>query len=94
MAEETKTKSIAEMLKEEDVADVGGELDPSILDSADMTMPDSYLLESLAAELMEHLSVYHRLKAAIPAARAQGDGPKAEQLNKSKTYSWLVAAHL
>lgn len=100
MAEETKTptqekaKTIAELLKAEDADEHETELDPAILEKADLGLPDSFQLESMAAELVEHLSAYHRNKAALKAARAQGDGQRAEQLFRAMSYSRLVAAYL
>ena len=100
MAEETKTptqekaKIIADLLKAEDLSESDGELDPTILDTAGLELPDSYQLESMAAELVEHLSAYHRNKAALKAARAQGDGVNAEKLFRGMSYSRLVAAYL
>ena len=94
VSEKTKVKSISDILKEEDTAEVGDELDPKILETANLDMPESFQVESMAAELVEHLSAYHRTKAALKAARAQGDGQKAEQLFKAMSYSRLVAAYL
>lgn len=91
---EDKPKTIADILKTEDLSELGPELDPHILDTVQLDMPPEFQLESMAAELVEHLSAYHRTRAALKAARAQGDGQKAEQLFKAMSYSRLVAAYL
>ena len=73
-------------------SDDGLNLDPTILDTVDLSLPSEFLAESLAEELLEHLSNYHKAKAANQAARHSGDNQKAEQMYRLVAYSRLAVA--
>lgn len=99
MTEETKTesqksKSIMEMLKEdaEVEADDLLNLDPRILEAADLKLPAEFEMESMAEEHLEHLNNYHKAKIANRAARASGDNQKAEQMFKLMSLSRMAVA--
>ncbi|MEE9158105.1 MAG: hypothetical protein V3U60_06940 [Gammaproteobacteria bacterium] len=89
--EAVQSKTIKELLKLEDFDDLP-EISPAVLERADLSLPETYLIESMAEELVAHLMAYHSSKVGVRTARAQGDHSKAEQLGKQMGYSRLAAA--
>lgn len=95
MADETKTRTISDILKEgETDTPETPDISTEALDKADLTLPPEFQLDSMAAEMVEHLANYHKANAGRKAARAQGDGARAEQLFKLMSYSKLAAAYI
>ena len=99
MAEDTKTpetttpKTIKEVLDAEKGLDEL-DLDPKILDSVDLTLPENFQLFNMAAELVEHLANYARAKVTMRSARAQGNGKRAEEMNQLMSLSRIAAAYI
>lgn len=93
--QEPKARTISDILKESETDIVDSpDISPEALDKADLSLPDEFQLDSMAAELVEHLANYHKANAGRKAARAQGDGQKAEQMFKLMSYSRLAAAYI
>ena len=86
-----ESKSVLELLKQEDEGG-DGTVTAGMLAKADLTLPAEFEMDSMAAEMVEHLSSYHRTRVALKAARAQGDSQRAEQLFKAMAFSRLAAA--
>ena len=88
MIDEEK-KQPQEVLSDED-AELG--FDPKILETVDLKLSPSFELDIMAAELLEHLANYHKAKAAVKAARHQGDHARAEQMYKLMKFSKMAGA--
>ena len=81
----TEKKTQAEGVQEE-------ELDTKILEAVDLSLPDTFQEEAMGAELLEHITIYHRAMASNKAARHSGDQGKAEQMFRLASFSRLAAA--
>ena len=92
MSDEQGSKTVLELLKREDGEDAALGVTADMLERADLSLPPEFALDSMAAEMVEHLSAYHRPRVALKAARAQGDGQRADQLFKTMAFSRLAAA--
>ena len=94
---EAKPKSILDILKEEEKGEEGADqtpISPEALAKADLSLPNEFQVDSMAAELVDHLANYHKAVAGRKAARSQGDHQRAEQLSKLAAYSRLAAAYI
>ncbi len=89
---ETKPLSIQDLLNADKAEDEELDLDPAILKAADLGLPQEFKIEAMAEELLEHISSYHKAKAANQAARHSGDHVKAEQMYRLMAFSRLAAA--
>ena len=83
-----EAKSLQELLG----GDGDATLDPAILAATDLTLPDAFRLEALAEEMLEHLTTYHKAKAATTSARHSGDNQRATQMFQLQAYSRLAVA--
>lgn len=90
--EAAKPKTIAEQLKADAEDGSGPPIDLETLEKAVLSLPPEFMLDSLAAELVEHLANYHKAKAALRAARAQGDSQRITAMASLMNYSRLAAA--
>lgn len=88
---EEKPKTISQLL-DEGKEDGEEEIDPAILDKVDLTLPKEYVLETMAEELVSHLSAYATAKTGWRTARAAGEHAKAEQFYKQMSFSRLASA--
>jgi hypothetical protein len=71
-----------------DGVDLDG-IPPSVIDAADLSMPDEYTDGVMAVDMVSYLRQYHTLDFQQTAARHQEDHKRAEEIGKNKL--WLKA---
>lgn len=89
--ETEKNPTIADILNK-DKEDNELDISPQVLDKVDLSLPQEYLIEIVAEELVGYLTNYHQYNIGYRTARASGDHQKAEQLYKQMSHSRLAAA--
>lgn len=62
------------------------EIPQEALEAIDTSVPEEYLREVMATQLMEHLSSYHASVEARRAARQVGDSARSEQLGRQVAF--------
>ena len=65
---------------------------PEALENVDLSLPVSFQDEIMAADVLDHISVYHKMEALRKAARHQGQHDKAEKYAAEAAFARNAAA--
>lgn len=83
-------KTIQSLLAAEDKED-DFDFPVEALEKANLSLPEAFELELMAAEMLGHLQNYHTSKTALRAARQSGH-QRAEEFRKTMEFSRLAVA--
>ena len=90
MSKETQESSVPSVEKVEEIPTP--DILPEAIDTVDLSLPDAYEAEILAAEVLDHISNYRRLEASRRAARHQNQHDKATNFERDAAFSRNAAA--